>query len=834
LPIIPPPPPDISSCRLHARLLELSTPTDGLAERVETFFSAVKPLLELIIAGPFREYTLHNPAHAKKLVHLAEFVIDPATVQHLTTLDLTVFLIASHLHDLGMCLTSSERASILASPEFEDELRSWPELWDNLVATRNLHHNATGEYQLALEARLFQLQEAALASYLRSRHATRERYLQLTGQIKEMTGRSDLFTLHGVSFEEELISVCVSHNQDASVLLETIDPYTDRFPRALPIGGVHLNLQFCAAVLRIVDILDFDRERTPRILFEALGIDDRELPGSSVTLKEWNKHMAVHSLELKEDELVIYADSQHPTIERSIRDFCATMEREIRDTLAVLGRNPANVLLHYKLNLPQSVRPHVRAVGYIYKDLTFHLDESAVSKLLMGESLYPNRAVALRELVQNGIDACQVRSMVEGASSYSPAVTVLSELEEDGRTWLVVRDNGIGMDESVLSRYFFRVGTSYYTSAEFERLATSSGRAFVPISRFGIGILSVFMVGDKLEVHTRNLLSSRRDTAHRVVRIDGRKGLAFVTEDEVGPQGTTIRLRLIQRSTAAARVFLSEGASYLRETVRRPVVPVEVNLPPVAFDIHPSAFLSLREDAAQRLEQAGLEAVVLDVGRWSTRITGRVILFFHRRPDNRLVHRLERFAMKDEAIKGYLKNYGGNRITVNGISMILNKTGRVLGSKERRLAGAIDVEIRGDMDVKYDVARNRLVEEGSSVARREIRSAVVSGLKEMGIADRLDDAGREALDPVVPTIGANTWKVKPVTNEAVLDAVQGELPVGKWPFGLHRIIAARLDISASLAHRAISTLIELGRVQTRSRPAGVGSSDAPEPSDETE
>jgi hypothetical protein len=331
-------------------LLASSSAADGLAERVGAFISAVKPLLELILAGPFREYTLHNPDHAKKLVHLAEFIIDPATLDELTTLELAVIIMSCHLHDLGMCLTSKERSDILSDPRFEEELRRWPQLWDDLLATRTLYQKATGTYRLALETRLFQLQEAGLTAFLRPRHATRERYRQLVSQLKEITGRSDLFSLNGVSFEDELIAICMSHNLDVGVLVETTDAYTDRFPRALPIGGVHLNVQFCAGVLRIVDIMDFDRERTPRILFESLGIDDRDIPGSAVTLREWNKHMAVHSIEIDDDEeIVVFADCRHPTIERSIRDFCSVIEREIRDTTAVLRKNPEKILARYKL-----------------------------------------------------------------------------------------------------------------------------------------------------------------------------------------------------------------------------------------------------------------------------------------------------------------------------------------------------------------------------------------------------------------------------------------------------------------------------------------------------
>jgi molecular chaperone HtpG len=811
--IVPQAPESVSACRLYARLTELSNSSDGLAERVTAFISAANPLLDLIMSGPFREYTLHNPAHAKKLVHLSGHIIHPETISLLTPLEIAVIIMACYLHDMGMCLTSTEREKILADPLFEDELRKWPALWDDLLSTRKRWTESTNSSLPEVETRLFQLQEAALTAFLRPRHATQRRYDDLVSRLKESTGRRDLFSLNGVSFEAELISICMSHNLDVGVLLETSGAYEERFPRSLPIGGMQLNAQFCAGVLRIVDIMDFDRERTPRILFESLGIENRDIPGSAVTLREWNKHMAVQTVDIGEEEIVVFADSTHPSIERSVREFSQLIEREIRDTMAVLRRNTEKIVGRYKLHLPVTVRAQVRSIGYVYKDLAFQLDESAISALLMGDGLYTNKAVALRELVQNSIDACRARILVDSDSAYTPQVTVTHGSGDDERTWIVVRDNGIGMDESVLSGFFFRVGTSYYSSPEFARMSQNASVPFVPISRFGIGILSVFMIGDRLDVTTKNAFSPRADTMSRTIRIDGRFGLAFVTEEAGGEQGTTIRVRLAQRSPAAAMAFLSQAASYLRDTVRRPVVPVEVNLTGTPFTLRSGTFLRLRDDAMNRLSAINIEPVVLDLSRWSDRISGRAILFFFNNGDGTLSHRRDGTILNSETLHLYLSNFHGNRITVNGISMNLKKIGRVLGYREQRLAGAIDVEIRGERDVQYDVARHRLVGGGAAIARSELRQTIVKGLHELGVAERLDETASQALDAraVVLTDG-KARTVRTITDQALLDAVRAEIPKGRWPLGLHDIIAERLGITRTIAFRAISTLISSGRV----------------------
>jgi hypothetical protein len=775
-------------------------------ERLTGLLNTITPLLDLIISGPFRDYTLHNPGHSRKLVHLAEHMLEPLTIERMTALDLTVFIMACHLHDLGMSITTEERARSVSSPEFEEELRHWPQLWDDMAATRDRHALAlsSGE-KLDLELRLFQLQEAGLAAFLRRRHATRERYIQLTSRLKEATGRADLFSLNGVSFENELIAVCESHNLDVAVLLQMEDAYTERYPRAQSIAHTTLNVQFCAGLLRLVDILDFDRERTPAVLFESLGIADEGIPGSTFTLKEWNRQMAIHSLAIADNELIVAADSTHPAIERSIREYCSLIEREFRDTASVLRKNSEQVTESYRLRVPLTARAQVRSIGYTYKDFAFVLDDTAISNLLMGEGLYPNRTIALRELVQNAIDACRVRALVERSSEYTPEVVVRAEEDESGRHWVVVRDNGIGMDDAVLFEYFFHVGRSYYRSAEFDRLLSSSGHAFSPISRFGIGVASVFMIADRLEVRTANRNSPRADTTFRTVRVDSRFGLAFVTESDREFDGTEVRIRLDLREVGEVGRFLRSAGRYLRDTIRRPAVPLDVALDAVAFVATDGQYVALSANARDDLAELGVEPVVIELDRWSDWLEGRVIVFFFKRNDGRLTVRPQGGrAPSVSDFRMYIDHYPGNQLAVNGMVMQLKRLTRVLRTKtKRKLVAVCDVEIRDQGNVEHDVARQRFVGDTANAVRFELRRAISSGLTDLGVAARMVD---EYLGP-----GGGVRQMGETHREALMEAVEREIPGGLWPVGLHRQIAARVGRPPSLVYEALELLIEAGR-----------------------
>src|SRR5690348_12074689 len=87
MPIIPAAPESVSQCRMVAVLNQKSVPADGAADKVARFIEVASPLVDMIVSGPFREYTLHNRDHCKKLLHLAGAIIPDETMQSLSPLE---------------------------------------------------------------------------------------------------------------------------------------------------------------------------------------------------------------------------------------------------------------------------------------------------------------------------------------------------------------------------------------------------------------------------------------------------------------------------------------------------------------------------------------------------------------------------------------------------------------------------------------------------------------------------------------------------------------------------------------------------------------------------
>lgn len=392
---LPPAPADVHECSVFKRLLETSTPRDGLSAKSERFVNIAGPLLDSVGRRAFGSYTLHNRDHAKKVLHLAGYLIPQNTLSELSALESAMLVFSSYLHDMGMALTEEKRMAVLGSDEFLALLETLPEVSRSLAECRKKLDSAEPIERIALENKIFELEELALTRFLRDRHAIPVRYRELLATIDKVAGE-DLFEVEGVPFRDYLVDVCASHGNSATQLAEISGPYTEAFPRAEVIAGQKLNVQFCAAVLRIADAFDFDRERRPRVLFQSLGISASALPGSGISLQEWERHQATHSVDVTDQEIVVMATCHHPVIEGALRAYCSSLETEVRETLAVLRQNREEIAKKYILNVPPLVRAKVRSVGYIYKDLSFKLNQPAIMDLLMGGAslLSPRRRFA--------------------------------------------------------------------------------------------------------------------------------------------------------------------------------------------------------------------------------------------------------------------------------------------------------------------------------------------------------------------------------------------------------------------------------------------------------
>ena len=185
----------------------------------------------------------------------------------------------------------------------------------------------------------------------------------------------------------------------------------------------------------------------------------------------------------------------------------------------------------------------IQATGFVPVSFRFTIDERRILDLLTGHTLYNDAEVVVRELVQNSLDAVRLEFWSLRDSAGFP-----------GRVWIywdtvkrviTVRDNGTGMSQRIIEDHLLRVGSSRYQDPQFKEQHPD----FTPISRFGIGVLSTFMIADEVEIVTSHI--DDEDARHLTLRSVHGKYLIRLLDKvsdpaalEVGSHGTIVRLRL--------------------------------------------------------------------------------------------------------------------------------------------------------------------------------------------------------------------------------------------------------------------------------------------------
>jgi molecular chaperone HtpG len=162
--------------------------------------------------------------------------------------------------------------------------------------------------------------------------------------------------------------------------------------------------------------------------------------------------------------------------------------------------------------------------------------------------LYTHADVFLRELIANGIDACQKLLAIapQEGLSISPDELKVEIFAYPAKNQLVIKDNGIGMTQEEVERFL-------------NVIAASSAREFAEkfretdiIGFFGMGFYSAFMVAEKVEVLTQ---SYRSDAKAVLWRGDGSENYEWELSERPEGRGTTITLYLHKDYDEYAQVW---------------------------------------------------------------------------------------------------------------------------------------------------------------------------------------------------------------------------------------------------------------------------------------
>lgn len=547
------------------------------------------------IRDTFPMYTLHDEAHICNVLRIMAQLLGDHT-DKLTRDEAAMLVLAACCHDVGMSYSDQEKQELL-----DDR--------DRIDQYLEQHHD---EYVKAYKTNSDEptFTDEMLRKYLRSIHHER---------ISELLNRKPwLECLRGKVDRKDLVRVCQSHGDNPSSLNDLgCTPTVD--------------LRFCAVLLRLADILDFDTIRAPKAVYDYCGFNDAKGDEAKYSKTEWEKHLAsqgfdfIHVADRSVPyDLPYHATSKSMQIEQAVNSYLDWVDSELNECSKLLRRYVGK---WQDFIFPNKILRTIETEGYVSGQYRLTMDQDKVMDLLVGEELYSDPSVFVRELIQNAIDAVRTREQLDKQrpKSWKPQINIRSWMDEDGYHWFRIEDNGTGMTKEIIENYFLKIGKSYYTSDTFQKdkIRCRTDPDYTPISRFGIGILSCFMGGkdsNQIEVSTKRFAADGNRPSALRLSMRGMNGYYYLASQRDGHnpepmKGVTEQEKrpyLQQPGTVVAvRTNLYQTGKYtgFKEIVDRyvvyPPVPIHYDGPEGSFDyvtqekfmevvhsIHPSDDLS--------------------------------------------------------------------------------------------------------------------------------------------------------------------------------------------------------------------------------------------------
>jgi molecular chaperone HtpG len=492
--------------------------------------------------GIFESYSKHDITHIDQVLELADWLIDDHTKSVMSDADCFLITLSIYFHDMGMLVTSDEykeRARSLFPSFCQTTLYSGPNA---------LEYKARIGELSADEAERFLYQE-----FVRHNHAKRVRDW-IEGRVTLELGSAKTIVqevqrvLAGLdgTLKKDLALVAESHH------LDDLDDHK-KYKPLQPYGGSDAetaNLQFCALILRTADLLHMRKDRTPSVLFRLIN------PVDPISQREWAKQNAVRRVMARigvnddklpdpsapKDTIEVHAQFSDENGFFGLTQFLAYADKEVRRCFEWAERFQKRHGVRHAFPWKKVASDKIETSGFLPETFSFDLDQHRILDLLTGHTLYNDTNVVLRELAQNAIDAIRLHH----GSDAEIAGRLQIEWNSTSRD-LIVTDNGTGMTQDIVEKHLLKVGSSRYQDPRF----IEQHPDFSAISRFGIGVLSAFMISDEVEITTSSTeelqarkMSLRSVHGRYLVRLLDKQ--TDLDAAKLGAHGTRVRLKVRQ------------------------------------------------------------------------------------------------------------------------------------------------------------------------------------------------------------------------------------------------------------------------------------------------
>jgi len=310
--------------------------------------------------------------------------------------------------------------------------------------------------------------------------------------------------------------VAASHHWDAGIVPERLKPLSLTPAGFLKSTKWEVDLLKLAMILRIIDAAHIDAQRAPWFLFALKN-------PSGISRNHWKFQGKIGRIVKNSANELVVAGSPFNANEQAAwwlaYDTATMIDAEIRESQRVLADYSRLALPLTGVSGVQSTARFSQSLpvdGWVPIDVRPKIgDVPSLIERLGGAALYgDDPAVALRELLQNSIDACHAYECVVARGARLIEVIVEETFESDVK--ISIRDNGIGMSKHVLTQVLMDFGKSLWSSSDvMTELPGLVSSGFNSGGKFGIGFYSVFMLGQEVRVTTRRFERVESDASEQ-------------------------------------------------------------------------------------------------------------------------------------------------------------------------------------------------------------------------------------------------------------------------------------------------------------------------------
>ncbi len=491
----------------------------------------------------FCHFTDHCITHSLRIVYHISSFLSPSHFHKLTRSEIYLIICSSLIHDIGMVLSESEAGEIWASEKFQRDYG--PLIRENFLADPE---RMTVEWATAGIGRFL------LADYVRREHGNRA-VLTVNSRCLPIT----LLTGGSVERGEYMGLISKAHTLEFEFLANERNLPTDRL-----LDERRVNLRFVAICLRLGDLLDISSNRICPVI--------RQLsePLPYLSRGHWDQYKGVRLHEPRYGSNITVS-GRCPTQEshRLLKDWLHWLSTEVASSVTLLNTSAIrDQQYHLRIGrVIDDVKPETGRNGlpkYEFLEYRFNLDEERVFERLFGERLYGRTDLAIRELLQNAVDATRYRVAHELHKKFGKdkirnkpiklyeeiyrnkeklAIRVaLSKRPSDEPVgapehfYLSVEDRGIGMSRQTIADYLLKVGRSRWKEDPLVKDFTVG-----EIGEFGVGFLSTFMIADRIVIETRSALPDESP-----VRATIQSWKSYITTEPILREaiGTRVELKL--------------------------------------------------------------------------------------------------------------------------------------------------------------------------------------------------------------------------------------------------------------------------------------------------